>query len=141
MGINDDFFNRGNAKYRKPVTSGLKSQVLIRSRGRCERCHKAVISLGLKPRYHHKDGNPSHNTISNVVLLCNDCHDKVHEYRKKTCTDSWGFKTTKRVMVAKRIKKRGRKKRIKRKKSSSYHYEKSMWDGHRIKVKNNPFGL
>lgn len=101
-------------KRRLGVPQGIKTKVLQRSRGKCERCHKDVVGRGLKPRYHHKDGNPSHNTVSNVVLLCNDCHDKVHEYRTVTERDMFGFPRKRRVMIAKKIRKPGRKKKKRR---------------------------
>jgi 5-methylcytosine-specific restriction endonuclease McrA len=129
-------------KVRKNVGSGLKSQVLARSKGRCERCGKDVIGKGLKPRYHHKDGNPSHNTLSNIVLLCNDCHDKVHVYKTKTEYHPFYGKTTRRVLVTKKIRKKGRKKKaIKRKKSSSYQTYINPITGQREKIKKNSFGL
>jgi len=103
---------------RPPIPQGIKTEVQQRSRGRCERCRKDVIGRGLKPRYHHKDGNPFHNTVSNVVLLCNDCHDKVHVYRTVTERDMFGFPRKKRVMIAKRIRKSGKKKKKKRKKKA-----------------------
>jgi len=51
--------------------------------------------------------------------LCNDCHDKVHVYRTKTEYHPIYGKTTKRVLVAKQIKKRGGKKKIIRRKKST----------------------
>jgi hypothetical protein len=103
---------------RPPIPQGIKTEVQQRSRGRCERCHKDVIGRGLKPRYHHKDGDPFHNTVRNVVLLCNDCHDKVHVFRTVTKRDILGFPIKRRAMVTKRIRKPGRKKKKKRKKKA-----------------------
>jgi len=105
---------------RPPTPQSIKTKVLQRSRGRCERCYKDVIGKGLKPRYHHKDGNPFHNTPSNVILLCNDCHDKVHEFRTVTERDMFGFPRKRRVMVAKRIRKSGKKKKRKATKRKRY---------------------
>ena len=115
-------------KRKRPTTpQSIKTQVLQRSRGRCERCHKDVIGRGLKPRYHHKDGNPSHNTISNVILLCNDCHDKVHEYRTVTERDMLGFAYKRRVMVAKRIKKLRKKNKTRRRKKTATRSKGPYW--------------
>ena len=108
-------FEIGRRK-RPPIPQGIKTNVLLRSRGRCERCHKDVVGRRLKPRYHHKDGNPFHNTESNVVLLCNDCHDKVHEYRTVTETDMFGVPHKRRALIAKRIRKPGIRKKVTRKK-------------------------
>ena len=113
---------------RPPTPQSIKTKVLQRSRGKCERCHKEVIGRGLKPRYHHKDGDPFHNTLSNVVLLCNDCHDKVHEYRTVTESDMLGFTHKRRVMVAKRIKKPGRKKKKTRRRKKTNKKEPAPWD-------------
>jgi len=136
----DPITGRSLRKVRKPVGSGLKSQVLARSRGRCERCGKNVVSLGLKPRYHHKDGNPSHNTPSNVVLLCNDCHDKVHVYRTKTSYSPIYGKSSKKVLIAKRIKKKGRKKKSTRKRSSNYETVINPITGMKERRKKTSFG-
>ncbi len=136
----DPITGKPYGRVRKPVGSGIKSQVLARSRGRCERCGKNVIGLGLKPRYHHKDGNPSHNTPSNIILLCNDCHDKVHVYRGKTTYHPLYGKTTKRVLIAKRIKKRGRKKKVKRRRKSSYETYINPITGQKERRKKESFG-
>jgi 5-methylcytosine-specific restriction endonuclease McrA len=136
----DPITGRPLRKVRKPVGSGLKSQVLARSKGRCERCGKNVIGLGLKPRYHHKDGNPSHNTVSNVVLLCNDCHDKVHVYRTKTTYDPILGNSSKKVLIAKRIKKKGRKKKSTKKRSFNYEPFINPITGMKERRKKNSFG-
>ena len=135
----------GMGRRRRPSTpQGIKTKVLQRSKGRCERCHKDVIGRGLKPRYHHKDGTPSHNVASNVVLLCNDCHDKVHEYRTVTKRDMLGFPYKKRVLVAKRIRKPGRKKKKRKTRKKSEEYAIDLITGKRIlirKKKKSPFDL
>lgn len=135
----------GMGRRRRPsIPQGIKTKVLQRSRGRCERCHKDVIGRGLKPKYHHKDGNPSHNTASNVVLLCNDCHDKVHEYRTVTERDMFGFPRKRRVLVAKRIRKPGRKKKKRKTRKKRKKYYIDLITGKRIpirKKKKSLFGL
>lgn len=105
-------------KKRVPPSKGIKDQVIERSKGKCEWCRKDVIRLGLKPRFHHKDGNRSHTTLSNMMLLCNDCHDKVHEYRPKKFFDPIYGTKTRKVLIAKRIKKRGRKKKVEKKRKT-----------------------
>jgi predicted HNH restriction endonuclease len=46
-------------------------QALARSGGSCERCRR-----GLHGRYHihHKDMNPHNNELSNLLVLCPNCH-------------------------------------------------------------------
>ena len=61
-------YNDGNSHYRK---------VAIRIKGeRCERCgyddHSAAIVV------HHKDHNRSNNDISNLEVLCANCHAIEH---------------------------------------------------------------
>jgi len=40
-----------------------------------EDCKPMMTSLG---HIHHKDGNPKNNDPNNLVLLCRDCHAKIH---------------------------------------------------------------
>ena len=65
----------------------------MRSRARCEGYTLGLdciarLTEDLEPLIHHIDGNPRNNKISNLVLLCPNCHSKVMELlaekRRKT---------------------------------------------------------
>ena len=77
-------------KRNRKVLEGTAGKVslkiyLIETRGeQCEECK--ITEWNGKPitlQLHHKDGNNKNNAISNVELLCPNCH---------TQTDTWGQK-------------------------------------------------
>lgn len=53
--------------------------ILIRDRGQlCERCGNwEAIEV------HHIDKNPRNNEISNLLLLCKDCHRAIHKAMRR----------------------------------------------------------
>jgi len=59
-------------KRRKPIPIETQKKLLIRSKGKCENCGKSLENL--KPLFHHIDGNPRNNQLSNLKVLCPDCH-------------------------------------------------------------------
>ncbi|MDR2719841.1 MAG: HNH endonuclease [Nitrososphaerota archaeon] len=80
-------------KKRIPVPQGTKTDVYMRSKGKCEKCHK-LIPKGVKPHIHHKDGNPKNNNKSNLKVICPNCHSAAHNKpikRKKSSDDGFGF--------------------------------------------------
>lgn len=52
----------------------MKREALHRANYRCERCGERSKVW----RYHHRDGDPSHNVPSNIKVLCPGCHDELH---------------------------------------------------------------
>lgn len=57
---------------RKPVRQSLRTRLLVRSKGKCEKCGK---SLGkITPCIHHKDGNNRNDKMSNLLVVCPNCH-------------------------------------------------------------------
>jgi 5-methylcytosine-specific restriction endonuclease McrA len=75
---------------RKPVKQSERTKVLVRAQGKCEKCRNSLE--GLKPNIHHIDGNPKNNKLSNLKVLCPNCHSKAHNkpIKKKTGTDGTG---------------------------------------------------
>jgi len=63
-------------KERIPIPQGVKTDVLLRSKGKCEKCKTSL--QGLKPDIHHKNMNPSDNRKANLIVLCPNCHRKIH---------------------------------------------------------------
>ena len=63
-------------KKRKPVSTAIKTALLAKTGGKCQKCGKRLY--GLKAHYHHKSGNPSNSRASNIRVLCPDCHSKEH---------------------------------------------------------------
>jgi hypothetical protein len=49
-------------------------QALDRSMGACERCGR---SLHGRYHIHHKDMNPYNNELSNLLVLCPNCHYEI----------------------------------------------------------------
>ena len=72
---------------------------------------------------HHKNLNPKDNRIVNLVLVCPNCHDKIHQKEKKVRVkkrDALGYtsyKVVKKTTRKKTKKKKTKKKKRKRRKS------------------------
>ena len=79
---------------RRNVPQSVRTKVLVRSEGNCERCNKAL--KGLSPHLHHIDGDRRNNKMTNLIVLCPDCHSKTSTYKKpkkaNSPSDIWGIK-------------------------------------------------
>jgi 5-methylcytosine-specific restriction endonuclease McrA len=62
---------------RKPVSQSARTKVLVRAKGKCEKCAHSLEDV--KPHIHHRDGNPKNNKLSNLQVLCPNCHSKIHD--------------------------------------------------------------
>jgi len=62
-------------KKRPPVPKEVIEQVVARAKGRCERCGTALNNL--RYRLHHKDMDPYNNELSNLLVLCPNCHSMI----------------------------------------------------------------
>ncbi len=87
--------------------------------GKCANCRKPFAKMRVRPILHHKNLNPKDNRLSNIILVCSNCHDRIHQKAKKVVrvrTNALGFKERRVVKVGVRKKKRGRKPKTRRKK-------------------------
>lgn len=82
-------FGTSQRKKRVRPTQSEKNEVWDRQNGKCYMCPKQVNP---RSRYHHKDGDPSNWRLSNLALVCLECHaketnrqriKKVHKRRKE----------------------------------------------------------
>lgn len=83
----------GNAESRgKDVSEETLEKLYRRSGAKCEGSQlgfgcSVMLLDGSDPLVHHMDGNPRNNRISNLVLLCPECHlkviDRLSERRRK----------------------------------------------------------
>ena len=85
---------------RKPIPISIQKKVLLRSRGKCEICGFDFAKHDVKPHIHHKDGNPKNNKVSNLIVVCPNCHSKLHKWKIVKEEDFWGFVTKRRKLVA-----------------------------------------
>ena len=79
-------------KKRIPVGQSTRTKLLIRAKGKCEKCHNSLT--GIKPHIHHKDGDPKNNKMFNLTVLCPNCHSTVHDKpvrRKKPSNNGFGL--------------------------------------------------
>ncbi len=85
-----DPFRFGSQPKRIPVGQSLRTKLLVRAKGKCEKCHCSLD--GIKPHIHHKDGDPKNNKMTNLKVLCPNCHSSAHDkpIRKKKSSDG-GF--------------------------------------------------
>ncbi len=105
-----------NRKERKAVGSVKKRDILLRQKAKCYSCRK-LISVGVKPHIHHRDGNPSNNSDKNLIMLCPNCHSKAHEYKEVTKRNMWGIEYKTKKLVAKPIRQRKKKRKVSKKKN------------------------
>jgi hypothetical protein len=61
---------------RKPIKHSLQSRIYYRSAGTCAVCKRRDVPNII----HHIDQDPSNNIEDNLILLCNNCHDKAHTH-------------------------------------------------------------
>jgi hypothetical protein len=65
---------------RTPIKGGTRTNILADSGAKCQNCKHSL--KGLKPHIHHKNGNPKDNRKSNLILVCPNCHSKLHRNMK-----------------------------------------------------------
>ena len=66
-------------RLRYKMKSGGIQKPYRRKKGlHCERCGPDVIYSRVQLDVHHRDGNHSNNTPSNLATLCANCHRLVH---------------------------------------------------------------
>jgi hypothetical protein len=64
---------------KKLLESGIREH-------KCERCGNSTwLGNPIPLEAHHKDGNPNHNTLDNIELVCPNCHAFTDTYRGKNC--------------------------------------------------------
>jgi len=85
---------------RKPIPMSVQKKVIARSRGRCEICGFDFAKHDVKPHIHHKDGNPRNNKLSNLIVVCPNCHSKLHKWKIVKEEDFWGFVVKRKKLVA-----------------------------------------
>ena len=68
-------YHRGNPKSKVVYQRGLKIRLLNLRGHRCERCDYDKIEI---LQVHYKDRNRQHNELSNLELICPNCHAEEH---------------------------------------------------------------
>ena len=71
----------------------------MRCKGKCEKCGLDFHKKGVRPHFHHKDGDPKNNKLSNLIVICPNCHSKLHTWKTVTKKDIFGFTIKKRKLV------------------------------------------
>lgn len=59
--------------------------------------------MGTRPIPHHKNLNPKDNRISNLALVCPNCHDKIHQREKKVRKKVVGVKSTEIILLPDKV--------------------------------------
>jgi len=85
-----DFFDRKIDKERKSTPTRIKKLALQRAGDKCERC--GIRFDGFTPDYHHKNYNPNDNSLSNIEVLCPNCHRKETVNPTKIGEENWIFR-------------------------------------------------
>lgn len=90
----------GRRPRREIIPRSLKTELLLRCKGKCENCRLDFYKENVKPHFHHKDGNPKNNKSSNLIVLCPNCHSKYHKYKVVKEENNFGFAVKRRKLVA-----------------------------------------
>jgi 5-methylcytosine-specific restriction endonuclease McrA len=85
---------------KEPIPRSLRTELLLRCKGKCEKCGLDFHKEGIRPHFHHKDGNPKNNKPSNLIVVCPNCHSKFHKWKTVKEEDLFGFVIKKRKLVA-----------------------------------------
>lgn len=77
--------NKNKFSYGKDVTPNTLLKDLISIRGRfCEVCKNSIwMGKDIPLEIHHIDGDPLNNNISNLQMICPNCHALTDNYRGK----------------------------------------------------------
>lgn len=120
LGFKDPF---ATEKKREPVRKSDREHLLDYQGGKCWSCHRSFRQMGVRPILHHKNLNPKDNRITNMVLICSNCHDRIHQKEKKVrkrVTGAFGLPEYRVVKVGSKRKRRTTKKHRKRRESNPY---------------------
>ena len=80
---NYDYSNFQNGVVKKNGESTLKALIHLRGR-KCEQCGNTQwLNQPINLEVHHIDGNHYNNELSNLILLCPNCHSYTENYRGK----------------------------------------------------------
>jgi len=112
-------------KKRIPVRKGLRQYILNKvQNGKCAKCHRSIKEMRVRPILHHVNLNPKDNRPENLIVICPNCHDKIHQKEKKVVrrtTNYLGMSEYRVVKVGSKRKRRTtKKKRRKRRESNQY---------------------
>ena len=79
---------------RKKVPLSVRTKPLVQLKGKCKRCGEPL--KGLKTPLHRKDENLKNNKLSNIEVLCPNCHSRTRTDKKHITNrhpiDVWGIK-------------------------------------------------
>jgi ribosomal protein S27AE len=67
----------------------IRKKILERDNYECKHCGLSV-KLIEKLLVHHIDRNPLNNNPSNLITLCENCHNLAHSFKKPTHGRLWG---------------------------------------------------
>jgi len=81
-------------KIRKPISPELQQKLYERAENRCQYCGMGNVKLHI----HHINGNPSNNSIDNLIVLCPNHHSIANSLNrndlKTMVTKAYRVKTT-----------------------------------------------
>lgn len=85
QGWNKNNFDYERFKYGNAIKSTNAKEALIALKGhKCENCNLAIwLEKPITLEIHHLDGNHLNNEISNLQLLCPNCHSYTENWRGK----------------------------------------------------------
>ena len=75
-----DLIYGSKKRKRKSISKSTTKDIYERAKGKCEAC-KGSLS-GIRGRIHHKNRKRDDNKLSNLKLLCPNCHARAHKTDK-----------------------------------------------------------
>lgn len=94
--LNDYLTNKQTIQSFKLKNRLLKENIF---KHQCQNCNlDKWLGRAIPLELHHKDGNHLNNTISNLTLLCPNCHSLTENYRSKNKMAKVGLEPTRELL-------------------------------------------
>lgn len=68
---------------RKKVPPDLRRQVLEHQKYKCAICKRLFRKMKVRPKIHHINLSPEDNRLNNLIAVCPNCHDQIHQDKYK----------------------------------------------------------
>jgi 5-methylcytosine-specific restriction endonuclease McrA len=74
------------AKYRDPRWQRLRLEVMQEAGFQCQECYSETETLNVHHRLYRKDADPWEYEVEELVCLCHNCHQYIHEQKNRLNT-------------------------------------------------------
>jgi hypothetical protein len=74
------------AKYRDPRWQRLRLKVMEEAGFQCQACYDETETLNVHHKLYRKDANPWDYELEELICLCHNCHQYIHEQKNRLNT-------------------------------------------------------